>query len=233
MSSFPADVFVGTSGWSYRAWVGSFYPARTPAARMLQVYAGRLPTVEAHNTFRRRPPLSTLEQWVARVPAHFRFAVKAHVGITHRRDLDGVEERIDAFLRALAPLGSHLGPVLFQLPHRQPDLDRLDRLLAAVPPDPPAVFELAPAWHTRQVRERLDRVGATPVLVDRDDGAEDELFGDGGRIAYVRLRRARYDADALTRWAARLTRLEKPAFVYFRHDGDPEEAVRLLEAVRG
>ena len=43
---------------------------------------------------------------------------------------------------------------------------------------------------------------------------------------------ARYDADALTRWAARLTRLEKPAFVYFRHDGDPEEAVRLAEKRR-
>ena len=225
---------MGTSGWSYRSWVGDFYPARTPAARMLEAYAARLPTVEAHNTFRRRPQPSTLAAWTASVPEDFRFALKAHVAITHQRDLDGVEERIEAFFSAVAQLGPRLGPVLFQLPHLKPDIARLDRLLAALPAEPPAAFELGPAWRTSAVLESLDRVGAALVVTDREEATEaDADLTDAGRIAYFRLRRAHYDAAALERWAARLMSLEKPAFVYFRHDGDPAEAVRLLEAVRG
>jgi len=227
------NVLVGTSGWSYRAWVGPFYPPRTPTSRMLDVYAERLPTVEVHNTFRRRPPATTLESWKASVPAGFRFAVKAHVGITHRRDLNGVEDRVEAFLASLGPLEAHVGPVLFQLPHRQPDLGRLNRLLDAVPPGSAVAFELWPAWRVAPVLDRLDRAGATLVAIDRDDGEAETELPDAGSFAYLRLRRARYDIDALDRWAERLRSLDKPAFVYFRHDGDPEEAVRLQEAVRG
>ena len=223
---------MGTSGWSYRAWVGGFYPPRTPAARMLAEYSARLPTVEAHNTFRRRPQPSILQGWTASVPEDFRFAIKAHVGITHRADLHGVEERVEAFFSAVAPLGSRLGPVLFQLPHRQPDLVRLDRLLTALPPEPPAVFELAPAWHTPAVVDRLAGKGAALVASDRDDDAA-PVLADDERVAYVRLRRARYDGSEIDQWAERLVSLGHPAFVYFRHDGDPMEAVRLRQAVRG
>ena len=213
--------------------MGAFYPLRTPPARMLAEYSVRLPTVEAHNTFRRRPQQSILQGWTESVPQEFRFAVKAHVGITHRADVAGVEERVEAFFSAVAPLGSRLGPVLFQLPHRQPDVGRLDRLLAALPAQPSAVFELAPAWHTPAIVDRLDSKGASLVTTDRDRDDAAPVLSDAGRIAYVRLRRARYDAAALDGWAARLVSLEKPTFVYFRHDGDPQEALRLYEAVRG
>ena len=157
---------MGTSGWSYKEWAGTLYAAGTPASRMLTAYAQRLPTVEAHNTFRRRPQASTLETWAGAVPADFRFALKAHVAITHQRELAGVEDRVANFFESLTPLGEHVGPVLFQLPHRDVDLDRLDRLLAALPPSPPAAFELGPAWNTRQVLRRLDKAGATLVVVD-------------------------------------------------------------------
>jgi uncharacterized protein YecE (DUF72 family) len=123
--------------------------------------------------------------------------------------------------------------VLFQLPHRQPDLDRLDRLLAALPPTPPAAFELGPAWNTADVLERLDRVGATLVVVDKD--GEEPALPDVGAVAYLRLRRERYDDEAIARWAGRIgdvARAGRSAFVYLRHEGDPLEAVRLSEAVR-
>jgi uncharacterized protein YecE (DUF72 family) len=228
-----AEVLVGTSGWSYKEWVGPFYPPRTAASRMLALYAERLPTVEAHNTFRRRPRASTLSGWSGQVPPSFRFAPKAHVGITHQRELDGVEARVEAFFASLAPLGALLGPVLFQLPHRQPDLDRLDRLLAALPATPAAAFELGPAWNTAEVLDRLDGAGATLVIVDKD--GEDALVPDAGAVAYVRLRRERYDDEAVARWASRLedvARAGRPVFAYLRHEGDPLEAVRLLDAVR-
>ncbi|MBV8161358.1 MAG: DUF72 domain-containing protein [Acidimicrobiia bacterium] len=236
-----ADVSVGTSGWSYKEWVGSLYPTGTAAARLLPAYAQLLPTVEAHNTFRRRPRASTLEDWAAAVPDGFLFALKAHVAITHQRDLAGVEDRIANFFEALRPLGAHVGPVLFQLPHRDVDLDRLDRLLGALPPAPPTAFELGPAWNTPEVLTRLDAHGATLVVADRDsvvdsDSVVDEPeLPDVGPIAYVRLRRDRYDDAALARWASRLDRSAaagRPVFAYLRHEGDPREAVRLLAAVR-
>jgi uncharacterized protein YecE (DUF72 family) len=200
---------------------------------MLTAYAQLLSTVEAHNTFRRRPRAPTLEGWAHAVPPTFRFAVKAHVGITHQRELDGVEGRVESFFDSLSPLGERVGPVLFQLPHRQPDLDRLDRLLAALPPTPPAAFELGPAWNTADVLERLDRVGATLVVVDKD--GEEPALPDVGAVAYLRLRRERYDDEAIARWAGRIgdvARAGRSAFVYLRHEGDPLEAVRLSEAVR-
>src|SRR2546429_920813 len=182
---------------------------------MLAAYAERLPTVEAHNTFRRRPRPSALEGWAAAVPPAFLFAFKAHVAITHQRDLNGVEDRIANFFDGLTPLGERVRPVLFQLPHRDVDLERLDRLLAALPPSPPAAFELGPAWNTREVLRRLDKAGATLVVVDKD-GEEPALHGVGS-IGYVRLRRDVYDDAALGRWATRLgdaARAGRPVFAY-------------------
>jgi uncharacterized protein YecE (DUF72 family) len=229
-----ADVRVGTSGWSYKEWVGGFYPPATPASRLLGIYAERLPTVEAHNTFRRRPRLSTLEAWAGQVPGTFRFAPKAHVAITHQRDLEGVEERVQSFFSSLEPLGEHLGPVLFQLPHLQPDLERLDRLLAALPEGAAAAFELGAAWHTPDVLARLDRRGATAVVVD-NDGDVPPLV-EAGACSYVRLRRDRYSDEELAAWAGRLAPIAasgRPVYAYLRHEGDPEEAVRLADLVRG
>jgi uncharacterized protein YecE (DUF72 family) len=228
-----AEVRVGTSGWSYKEWVGGLYPAGTPSSRMLAAYAERLATVEAHNTFRRRPRPTALEGWAAAVPPTFLFAFKAHVAITHQRDLDGVEDRITNFFEGLTPLGERVGPVLFQLPHRDVDLDRLDRLLAALPPSPAAAFELGPAWNTAEVLQRLDKVGATLVVVEKD--GDEPALPEVGSIGYVRLRRERYDKKALARWADRLgavARSGRPVFAYLRHEGDPLEAVRLQEAVR-
>ena len=134
------DAWVGTSGWAYAEWIGSFYPKGTTAARMLRHYATQLSTVEAHSTYRRLPSASTLERWGAQVPGAFRFAPKAHIGITHRRDLDGLDERMRAFFASVTSLGPRLGPVLFQLPHQRPDLTRLDALLEAMPVGVAAAF---------------------------------------------------------------------------------------------
>jgi uncharacterized protein YecE (DUF72 family) len=213
-------VRVGTSGWSYPAWVGPFYPEGTSPARMLGVYGSAFDTVEAHATYRRLPAAAALAKWVEAVPAGFRFAPKAHLGITHRRDLDGVEDRVAAFLAALAPLGDRLGPVLVSLPHQAPDLDRLDRLLAPLAGGPSPAFELGPAWAVPEVLDRLDRAGATLVATDTAGCPTAEVPGVGP-FAYVRLRRQDYTPAELDAWAGRLAGVAaggRDAYVFLKHD---------------
>lgn len=202
---------------------------------MLAVYADTFPTVEAHNSHRRMPTAATVERWAAAVPPEFRFAPKAHVGITHRRDTDGLADRVAAFYAALAPLGQRLGPVLFNLPHRRPDLDRLDLLLDALAGRSGVVFELAPAWRTEPVLTRLEAAGATLAVVDReDDPGPDQPWT--GPLAYVRLRRDAYDRAAVEAWAARLDSESdrRPVYAFVMHDeqGDgPRYARALVRAV--
>jgi len=209
---------------------------------MLDFYSRRFATVEAHATYRRLPSAAALDRWRTQVPPEFRFAPKAHLGISHRRDLDGVEDRIEAFLAAIAPLGDQLGPVLVSLPHQDPDLTRLDRLLDALPPPPEgpvAAFELGPNWYTSEVIDRLEAHGATLVVVDNDTERDRRAPLTVGPLTYVRLRRERYDRGSLEAWADQLTKVlhdGRDAFVYLKHDeqGDgPRYARRLAELLPG
>ncbi len=92
------DLYVGTSGFSYKEWKGNFYPEKLPAKEMLPYYASRLPAVENNNTFYRLPQRSMVESWKEQVPSSFRFSLKASQKITHFKRLkDGEFHR--AFTR--------------------------------------------------------------------------------------------------------------------------------------
>lgn len=203
---------------------------------MLAFYARRFLAVEAHSTYRRLPSVTALERWTAQVPPGFKFAPKAHLAITHRRDLEGVEERVAAFFEALKPLDDSLGPVLFSVPHQQPDLNRLDRLLGALPLVRPGVaFELGPAWVTPEVLKRLEAYDATLVLVDADGRPTADV--DIGPFAYLRLRCDRYDRGQLEAWAHRLQTVTaggRDAYAFFKHDerGNGPRYARQLTTLR-
>ena len=129
---------VGTSGWSYKEWKGSFYPAKLAAEEMLRFYAGRFPTVEVNNSFYRIPAERVLVTWAEQVPDTFRFVVKASRRVTHNNRLADADGSLDYFLRAINPLGDRLGPTLFQLPPTfKRDVDRLRAFLAKLPTPPP------------------------------------------------------------------------------------------------
>jgi len=203
---------------------------------MLGVYAAEFPTVEAHATYRRLPTAVALTRWVDTVPPGFRFAPKAHMGISHRRDLDGVEERVAAFLAAIAPLGPARGPVLVALPHQEPDLGRLGRIL-----DPLTVasaFELGPNWDRADVFDRLDAAGATLVVSDTPERPATAI-PSVGPVAYVRLRRADYTPEDLDGWADRLAKVaaeNRDTYVFLKHDDSatgPRLARELMARLRG
>ena len=110
------QVMTGTSGFSYAAWRGSFYPKKLPQAEMLAFYAGKLGAVEINSTFYRLPNASLLERWAAATPGSFRFALKSPRGITHMRRLAGADDGVARLADRAGALGDRLGPILFQLP---------------------------------------------------------------------------------------------------------------------
>lgn len=128
------DAYIGTSGYSYPEWKGSFYPAKMAAKAMLSHYATRLASVEINNTFYRMPRPSLLQSWAQQVGSDFRFAVKASRRITHFKKLRQTQELVDYLAQGLGSLGHALGPVLFQLPPTlRCDLELLRDFLASLP----------------------------------------------------------------------------------------------------
>jgi len=229
-------VSAGTSGFSYPAWKGSFYPADLPGQRMLEHYSRQLPAVEANATFYRIPRPETLAGWRAAVPAGFTFALKAPQRVTHVLRLRDAEGPLKAFYRAAAELGPTLGAVLYQLPPSfRKDLPRLDGFLSALPAGGRTAFEFRHAsWLSDDVYELLRARGAALCIADTPDGTTPAI--PTARFGYLRLRRPDYSPSALGVWAERI--LAQPwdeAVVFFKHeDGARGPALaRELQALLG
>src|SRR2546421_4731757 len=128
------NLLVGTSGYSYKEWKGSFYPEKIPAKEMLRFYSERLSTVEINATFYRMPQPSMLENWKEQVPPNFRFSLKAPQRITHFKRLKETDEETKYFFETASALKDQLGVVLVQLPpNMKKDLPRLETFLTQLP----------------------------------------------------------------------------------------------------
>jgi len=229
----PLRLLAGTSGWSYEAWKGPFYPAALPARDMLAFYAAVLPCVEVNQTFYRMPKPEVLAGWAAQVPDGFRFALKAPRRITHLKRLRDVGEDVAWLLRTAAALGPKLGALLVQTPPNLAlDLERLDGFLALLPEGTPAAFEPRhPSWHDDAVFARLRARGFAFVAADVD-GAPPPPLVSTAPWAYLRLRRSGYGGSDLARWLDVL-RAAGPrlAFAFFKHEDEgaaPRFARELL-----
>ncbi|MPZ77713.1 MAG: DUF72 domain-containing protein [Deltaproteobacteria bacterium] len=126
-------LWVGTSGYSYKEWLGRFYPERLSAKEMLRFYASRFPAVEINNTFYRLPKESVLLSWAEQVPPEFRFVLKAPQRITHVRRLKDAGAEVEYLFRVATVLGLRAGAVLFQLPpYLRKDIERLQNFLSCL-----------------------------------------------------------------------------------------------------
>ncbi len=231
------EVRVGTSGWNYPEWKGSFYPETIKPAAMLPFYAGRFSTVEVNNTFYRMPTATVVEGWAAAVPPAFTFVLKAPQRITHFARLRDVDEPLRFFCDTARLLGARLGPLLFQLPPNfRADTGRLADVLARLPADVRAAFEFRHAsWFTDEVYARLASRNAALCVVDAEEGATPAIAtADWG---YLRLRAAGYDDQALRGWVETIRRVGagwRDAFVFFKHEEQgtgPALASRLVTAL--
>jgi uncharacterized protein YecE (DUF72 family) len=232
------ELFVGTSGFSYVEWKGSFYPAGLPDAEMLTSYAERLSTVEINNTFYRMPAPALLEGWNKKVEGvgKFAFALKAPRSISHISRLKDAADATAYFLKVAATLGERLGPILFQLPpFFKKDAGVLREFLAGLPPGVSAAFEFRhPSWFDDEVSTLLADRGAALVAGDPDEGDPLPLIATAP-FGYLRLRAASYDLAGLQAWHARIAAQPwQKAFVYLKHEVlGPAYAQGLQQLARG
>jgi uncharacterized protein YecE (DUF72 family) len=153
---------LGTQGWAYTDWIGTFYPPQAKQEDYLPFYSQVFDTVECDTTFYHPPKAAIARSWEKRVPAHFRFAAKVPQSITHQARLSRMGEQMQAFVKALEPLGPKLGPLLVQLPAEftrdEGTVGLLDRFLAACPRDVRIAVEFRHgSWHLPATWDALRR----------------------------------------------------------------------------
>jgi uncharacterized protein YecE (DUF72 family) len=217
----PPKLLAGASGYSFKEWKGSFYPADMKPDGMLAWYGARLPTVEINNTFYRMPGVEMLENWARTTPASFRFAIKASRRITHFAHLKPESADSVAYLyRMLAALGPKRGPVLFQLPPvMKKDLGRLREFLPLLPEGHCAAFEFRhESWFADDVYQVLESAGAALCVSEREDNAPPPLV-ETAPWGYLRLRLEAYSEADLGLWAERVSRTRwSETYAYFMHE---------------
>ena len=232
-------IHVGTSGYNYTEWRGTFYPADLKTKDMFSFYSSRFHTVEINYTFYRMPTPKTTAAWLAQAPQGFTYALKAPQRITHIQRLMGSEDAVTFFCDAARVLGAHLGPLLFQLPPTfRCDLARLDAFLKIVPTDVRAAMEFRhDSWLTEEVYARL--AAHNVALCIADFGDKTTPLRATARHGYLRLRDEGYGPADLARWA-RTVKDQAPrwdeTWVFFKHEDEgkgPEFAQAFVNALGG
>jgi len=236
-------VRIGTSGWSYGHWLGTFYPQGTRPPDFLAAYARRFESVEINRTFYKLPTPATMAAWRAQSPPGFVFAAKASRYLTHRKKLKDPEEPIARLLGCVEALQEKLGPVLFQLPPRwRANQERLEHMLARLPDRHRYAFEFRdPSWLDDSVLDLLARRGAAFCIFDLA-GKPSPIEVTAGFV-YIRLHgpggpyQGSYHDRTLSAWARRISAWReagKDVYCYFDNDEKayaPHDALRLKEMI--
>jgi uncharacterized protein YecE (DUF72 family) len=228
--------WIGTSGFQYAEWKGTFYPPDLPANKMLPYFAERLSTTEINYTFHRIPSPKTIENWLAQTPANFRFALKAPQKITHFAKLRDCQDTVAYFCQVISALGDRLGPVLFQLP---PGFKKNAEVLSAFLRELPAfraAFEFRhESWLDEEIFSLLRSRNVALCLADTEKLAAPTVTT--ANYGYLRLRREDYTGDDVARWTTFVRQKEaewEEAFIYFKHEESgvgPKLARQMMEGL--
>ncbi len=237
MHAHPHTVYAGTSGWAYASWKPGFYPAKTPAARMLAYYASQLNSVEVNFTFRQLPTDKQLTTWLEATQEGFRFSFKAPQAITHLKRLRECGDALAALKAALAPAerASKVGAVLFQLPPNfRADLERLKAFLEeAGRLKMRMAFEFRhESWFDEATYAALEQANAALCIAESD-----ELQTPQRRTAdflCYRLRRSSYSEADLQELARRFAEdaEQGDVYAYFMHEDAPDGPLRARAVLK-
>jgi len=235
------NIYIGTSGWSYKSWDKAFYPTELPKTRQFEFYATQFPTVEINATFYRLPTLKMVKGWRDKAPGRFVFAVKGSRFITHMKRLNNLHFAVRKYFTRIKALQRRIGVVLWQLPPNfKKDLERLDRFLRRVPKDYRHAVEFRnTSWLQEDVFEVLRKHNAAHVsvsslgmplnLVVTTDLIYIRFHGLQGGAAHD------YTRNELSPWAQYINEQAaegKTVYVYFNNDANvraPRNAKMLME----
>jgi len=231
-------IYAGCSGYSFKEWVGEFYPPKTPAKEFLAYYATQLNSVEINHTFRRFPRLELMQTWADKTPESFKLSFKMNQSVTHRHRLKDVSRPVSDFLDNLAPLGPRLGVVLFQLPpFFKLDLERLDTFLGELPAGHRFAMEFRhDSWNDPAVADRLKEARVALCSAELDvEATESNALVRTAPFLYVRLRKAPpYTDDEIETVRILLGRASSEAediYFYAKHDDEgiaPAQVKRMV-----
>lgn len=227
---------IGTSGFSYDEWKGSFYPEDISRGEMLAYYGRHFGSVEINNTFYRMPRESVLEGWMDQVPDDFSFVLKVHRRITHQKKLEDCADDLAYLLGQAEVLGERRGPFLVQTPPwLKKDPGRLKGFLDGFPEGVRAAFEFrSSSWFDDEVYDLLRDREMALVVSDMDD-KEEPLVVPTAPYGYARLRRTGYGDEDLAAWAERFDAAGwERCWVFFKHEEEgtgPALARRFEEIV--
>lgn len=214
-------IWVGTSGFQYPEWKGSFYPKTLSTAKLLPFYASQFSTTEINYSFYRIPSEKALANWASGTPPQFRFSMKAPQEITHVRKLRECADVLDRFCEALKTLDTKLGPVLFQLPpFLRSDTALLKDFLATLPGELRGTFEFRHAsWFNDETFAALKSRNVALCIADTEKSST-PIFATTD-FGYFRLRNPAYKKTDIKRWAKEIAKQRdswKETYVYFRHE---------------
>jgi uncharacterized protein YecE (DUF72 family) len=229
------NIWIGTSGFQYSEWKGTFYPEDLSTAKMLPYYAERLSTTEVNYTFRRIPSAKSIQAWWDATPERFKFSLKAPQKVTHFAKLRNCGDTLRYFYQIISDLEAKLGVVLFQLPPAfKKDAPLLSAFLEDFPPGMRAAFEFRhESWLDDEVYTILKNKNVALCIADSDKLATPVVVTSD--YGYLRLRREDYQAADVARWAEEIRGQKdrwSDAFVYFKHEESgmgPKLATQLLE----
>lgn len=220
-------IYIGTSGWHYKHWKGTFYPEGTKDAQQMEYYLQHFDTVEINNSFYKLPSTTTFEKWKKAVPDDFIFAIKGSRFITHMKKLKVQRENIEKFFNGTDRLENKAGPILFQLPPGwKINAERLKDFLAQLPSDYRYTFEFRnDTWYDESIYGLLrenkcafciyELAGHMSPMEVTADFVYIRLHGPGDKY------QGTYDQATLETWANRCKDWRdegKDVFVYFDND---------------
>jgi uncharacterized protein YecE (DUF72 family) len=229
--------WIGTSGYNYPEWRGSFYPREFASARMLPYYAARFASVEINNTFYHMPSEQAVLGWGQATPARFRLTLKAPRRITHQARLRDCAAAVEHFVRIAWALGDKRGALLFQLPpYLRKDSGLLADFIATLPQDSGAAFEFRhPSWFDDELYALLASRNLALCVSDSEKLTTPVQIT--ANYAYFRLRDEGYTAADIARWGQIIGERAgrcSDVFVYFKHEESgkgPEFATLLQQAL--
>jgi uncharacterized protein YecE (DUF72 family) len=234
-----SHIFIGTSGWNYDHWKGSFYPETMPKTRWLNHYAQAFSTIEVNATFYRQMKESTFQKWRQQTPEGFLWAVKASRFITHIKKLQDVKDPVERFFRSVSPLKEKLGPVLFQLPPSlHYDESLLDEFCSFLPDKQRCTIEARhESWTSKESISIMKEHGIAWCISD-SAGRYPYLEAVTSDFVYIRLHgsadlyASKYSDQELKKWAAKILAFGVDTYAYFDNDYNayaPQNALKLKE----